>query len=363
MSKKKQIITEPNLIVPNMYDKPATYYQKGGVIEHPARVFVLGPSASGKTNLVMFLVTEHFEFDTLTIFAADLDQPLFVKLKNVAEAKIKSFGGNFEDYIHMSSTIDMNVEDFDSSLQHLVVFDDMVSQKSKTGETVAQFFMKGRPRNISSIVISQNLFNANTQVRENTNYLFSFAVKRKQDRSFIYSTYCQSHLTQPQFDKSYAQATKTHTNGDRNNFFSVINTDKAKPLGMTFRRGLVPYSLFPEDYNPDDVVYSTGGQYKKHWKSADITNFKHPSGPIPKSHYDSDYVPKKKKQVIVEESSDEDTEDSDDNNEPIREHLIKSMLVKKAKTPASINKVSGSSYKVQLRKLQMPPSMKGMFQY
>jgi len=305
-SKKEEVIPQHPLIVPNLYDKPPTFRQKGGVINHPARIIALGPSGSGKTNLAAYLLTEHFAPDTITIFASNLEQDLFKKFIQYMTRKVDEAGGDLEDYLHVSNTIDRTPEDYDTSLQHLVLFDDMIAQKSKTGEVVAEFFKKGRPRNISVIATTQGLFNANPQVRENTNYLFAFPVKRAQDRAFIYSTYCQAHLTRPQFDEIYAKATNARVKGDRNNFFSVIDTDEAKPLGLMFRRGLLPYTLYPEGFNEkgedeEEEEYhppSIGGtSYHKLWKG-DTNEYRSTHGPLFKYPFfieeeEEEYIPKK----------------------------------------------------------------------
>lgn len=302
-------------IVPQMYSQEANYEQKGDVIEHPARIIIIGPSGSGKTQLAVFLVTEHFQFDTLSIFASNLDQPLFIELREYMEKKIQKLGGDPEDYIHFSTSIDRSPQDYDPELQHLVIFDDKIRQKSKEGEQVADFFMKGRPNNISVIAVTQNLFNSNTQVRENANYLFAFAIRRPQDKLAVFNTYCSAHLTRPQFEQSFARATNKQSDDDRNAFFSVINTESSKPLGLMFRRGLVPYSLYSESLDFDEKKPPSlgGSKYSllmkpKQQRGSEWKN-NHGNGPRGKSDYQKRREALRIMKAIREEEEEEDDTD------------------------------------------------------
>jgi GTPase SAR1 family protein len=219
------------------------YEQKrGDVLKHPSRVLVCGPSGSGKTRLAVNLVTDIFKWDRLYIFAPQLDQFLFQRLVDYVSDEIASHGEEPEDYIYTSDTIDLTPEDLDPELQHLIIFDDLVSKyDSANNKKILQFAKKGRLRNCSMVVLTQSYHDTFPEIRENMSVLCIFDIKSLTDRSRIQATWCPE-LSKDEFKAIYTEAIKKREKDDPNAFLTIVKDEISKD--RRYRRGLSTDTLY-----------------------------------------------------------------------------------------------------------------------
>jgi len=220
------------------------YSQKGGVFKHPARVGIYGSSGSGKTNLCGNIILDHLDFDTLTIYARNPNQPIFDMLQRYVVGKAEREGLDPSDFFHISDEIDRDVKDFDQDLQNVVVFDDMADRNDKKlNSAISNFLRFGRPQNTSVIVITQNFHTTDKTVRENLNYFCGFRGRDDYDVMRIGRYYAPE--LKKEWDDVYLRGTEKRTGqGNDPNAFLFIDLDETDK-GKKFRRAFQEGSLFP----------------------------------------------------------------------------------------------------------------------
>ena len=257
------------------------YKQKGNVFKHPARILIIGPAGSGKTNLITDIVMYLLSFRKLYIFAKNTEQQLFEYLYEYINKQCKTARCPIDDLFYMNNEIDIKIDSkneegepiFNPKYQSLVIFDDMTHKSdTKNSSLVSQYLKYGRPANASVIVATQNFFDTSKNVRENVNYICLFRGKDPNDINALRKFYA-SELVRGEFDEIYHRATEKEYENDRNAFLYIDCNQLDK--GLKYRRGFVAYSLFPRNDNRTLVE-----------KYGPIT--KHPRNYTRKYHYDSD---------------------------------------------------------------------------
>lgn len=244
--------------VPNFYNSPLLgksledkYKQKAPeVIKHPARVMILGTSGRGKTNAAIYLIMELLAWNTLTIFASNPDQDLVRLMKNfllkglgVEPSDDDEIPEEIRSIFHVSKTIDRTPEDYDPKLQHVVLIDDLTTKGDKTNTLkIASFFKRGRPANITPILCTQYLYDADPLIRSEVTHLCVFPLDAKKNITAVFNDY-GSPLSKEKFFEIYHQATLNRNNGniDPNAFLMISKFDN--DLDKKFRRGFTPGSL------------------------------------------------------------------------------------------------------------------------
>lgn len=138
----------------------------------PLRCLILGKSGSGKTTLLWNIITKYWiPYINLYIFTKSIEQPIYIKLKEVFEKTDNSethFFDNCDDIISVD----------ECKANSLVIFDDCLLEKQTK---IKEYFVRSRPKNISCIYLSQNFALVDKQViRTNLNFLVIF----KQDKHY-----------------------------------------------------------------------------------------------------------------------------------------------------------------------------------
>lgn len=251
------------------------YEQKEGEdsIFHPARIEIVGPPGTGKTNLAVNLAMDHLVFDTVTVFAKNPYQHCFENvLRPAVEEAIEEAGGDLATQWHVSNEIDRDPQSYDPNLQHLVIIDDLTHKTdTKNGNKAAAFFKYGRPQNISVIVITQGFFNTNKEVRENANYYLCFKGRDVRDIDMVRKYYAPD-LDKDHFFDIYNKAVTREDRADFNAFLTIV-VDEVKPE-LKYRRALVPNSLIRPDEpapQPHLKVKTWSGGNSSHGSSYDRT--------------------------------------------------------------------------------------------
>lgn len=157
--------------------------------QHPYRLLAVGPSGSGKTVTIVDLVMSHTYFDVIYIFARDLTEPLYEMLIEFFERCQAEDPDNAPEFYYGSEVDDVpSVDDLDKDKQNLILFDDFILEKDQS--SIAEFYVRARKKNCSSIYMSQSYTKTPRIIRENCNYFCLFRVPERRQQIAICSQHC-----------------------------------------------------------------------------------------------------------------------------------------------------------------------------
>lgn len=140
---------------------------------------IIGKAGCGKTNsLVSIILSGYLKFDRLWLVSHSVEQPkykLLTQYFNTLEKEMeKECGERVELLKLITTTTDIpTLEDINSDLHHVFIFDDMLLDKDQS--KMEEFFVRGRHRNCSVIYISQSFFDTPKLVRKNSEYWSIFS--------------------------------------------------------------------------------------------------------------------------------------------------------------------------------------------
>lgn len=188
----------------------------------PFRLSVIGPSACGKTNMVVDMVLNHIYYDDLYVLAKDLEEPLYMfleqKMKLVNELLISQ--GQQEKGIHFSNQLDMDIDALDKDRQSLIIIDDFITAKDQ--KLAEDLFIRGRKKNASTIYISQSYFQIPKMIRLNSSYFALFNVPNKKQLRAIADT----HSTRIDFRRFMKYYKEIHSDPYK---FMLIDNVETRP--------------------------------------------------------------------------------------------------------------------------------------
>lgn len=148
-------------------------------INVPFRMLIIGSTGSGKTNLLVNLL--HLmsgTFKDIAICLRSKEEPLYQYLDD----KIKE-GLTFYEIDTYKDLPTVNDIESDS----LIVFDDLVLEKNQS--KIAEFFIRGRKKNISCVYISQSYYQTPKIIRTQCNYIVLKKINSNKDLSLILSEF------------------------------------------------------------------------------------------------------------------------------------------------------------------------------
>ena len=191
--------------------------------QHPYRMLIIGPSNSGKTNILISSIKYSKNYDKIYLFAKKLDEPLYQRL-------INHFRDNeSEDSEPILELTSSNISDvpsadaIDESFQNLIIFDDMVTEKNL--RSVTDLFIRGRKQNASIIFITQSYYSVPKDIRLNCDYYILTKIHSKREITEIGKDIATDH-----FLKIYNRATSNEPYS-----FLVIDRKTHDPK-RTFRK-------------------------------------------------------------------------------------------------------------------------------
>jgi len=196
-------------------------------LDIPFRGVIVAPSGSGKTNFLLDIIqkfcTGKGTFVDIIIITQNKDEPLY----NHLESK----GVIIKEGLHNTPVLD----DYDKSVAHLLIFDDLVIAKEV--KMIETYYLRCRKLNVSVIFLSQRYTPIPLMIRENTNYLFVLKMGNKRSIKLMMSEFSLSEPIE-ELMKLYEYATKgkfnvllidkeTSDNSKkyRKNFSEYLNTD------------------------------------------------------------------------------------------------------------------------------------------
>lgn len=196
-------------LIPNYGGSLPKQYQKGSAgdlkelgIKKLFRMIVLGPSFSGKNNLV-FHILKHSPnaFVHLHIIARNPDQELYDYLKDKLKGFITIWPQDeppHVDQIRKSKTTD-GVE--------LVVIDDYSNDKNLQKNVFSHYFTRGRHLKLSTIFLSHSYFATDKMIRLNSEYVSILKANSKRDLQMIFKDFNIPGTTEEGLIQAYNQAT------------------------------------------------------------------------------------------------------------------------------------------------------------
>jgi len=171
-------------------------------MELPFRMCIVAPSGSGKTNFLLNLIKimsmNKGTFADIYIITANKDEPLY----NYLEGEIDGI------FIKEGLNSLPNLDDFDKDYNHLVVLDDMITQKNL--KPICDYFIRARKQNVSVVFLSQSYYAIPKVIRLNSNYLVLLHLGgAKRERTAILNEWNQD-LDFDKLNKLFNDATSEH---------------------------------------------------------------------------------------------------------------------------------------------------------
>jgi hypothetical protein len=187
----------------------------------PLRACIVAPSGSGKSNLLVNLLSLFCDgdgtFADMTIITRNKDEPLYRWLVDKCD-QIRIVEG-----IHNTPKLDS----MDKKENHLVVWDDLVLSKDLS--MVENYYIRARKLNCSVIFISQSYFKIPKIIRNNCSYMILLKLSGQREVNIILSEFGLG-VTKEQLIELYEYATKEK--------FSPLIIDLEADKEQRFRRGL-----------------------------------------------------------------------------------------------------------------------------
>jgi ABC-type dipeptide/oligopeptide/nickel transport system ATPase component len=155
----------------------------GMPLKHPLRMVVVGASGSGKSNILLNLISAmNGTFEKIIIFTQDKDEQLYNYLED------KFSGYDFEIYEGIESVHNYNFNNLEQK-QHLIIFDDMCIESEKKQAPISELFIRGRKMakkcGCSVIYLTQSYFQVPPVIRKQMTSMIIRKVNGKRDISNI----------------------------------------------------------------------------------------------------------------------------------------------------------------------------------
>ena len=197
----------------------------------PFRAVIVAPSGSGKSNLLLNLLSMFSSgngtFYSVYLLTKNADEPLYNWLKGKSDQIIIKEG--------LSNVPPL--DKFDKNLNHLVIWDDLVLSKDLS--SVENYFIRARKFNVSCCFISQSYFKIPKIIRNNCSYMFILKLSGNREVNMILSEFGLG-VTKEQLIKIYEYAT--------NEKFSPLLIDMEADKNKRFRKGMQEF-LNPDNFN------------------------------------------------------------------------------------------------------------------
>ena len=154
--------------------------------DHPYRIFIVGGSGSGKTNVLLNLINNQPDIDKIYLYAKDPFEAKYqylinkcekVGLDHFKEPKV------FMEYSNDLEDVYKNIENYNPGKKRkiLIVFDDMIADMIKLNPVVTELFIRGRQLNISIVFVNQLYFKVPKDVRLISTNFFIMKIPNKRE--------------------------------------------------------------------------------------------------------------------------------------------------------------------------------------
>ena len=156
---------------------------------------MFGPSGAGKSNLLLTMLVHVRPYKNLYLCSKTSYQEKYATLKELIAEHNKGKKKSSQKINIHELQIEGLLEPEELESDSIVIFDDVLTEKQ---DKVANFFLRGRHRNISCFYLSQayTKIPKKTGIRENFNYVILF----RQDLVNLRQVYTE-YVTDVSFDK------------------------------------------------------------------------------------------------------------------------------------------------------------------
>jgi predicted ATPase len=184
---------DPEDIIENFYEKPKVKELlqktknpnfKDHHIAVNSRIIICGASGTGKTNILSNLMNKWTNtFSHIHLCARDLHEPLYEHIQNEFSPK------DLTCYTSVQAMPNLDDIDKEPEDQHLVIFDDQISDKKSMGSKLADYMIRGRKKMLTQVFISQSYTEIPTLDRKQMTYLILLRITDETDLKFILRKY------------------------------------------------------------------------------------------------------------------------------------------------------------------------------
>ena len=214
--------------------------------DDPYRMFIIGGSGSGKTNVLLNLIEEQDNdelIDKIYIYAKDLNEPKYqfliqkredVGIKHLNDTKA------FIEYSNTMNDVYNNIDDYNPKRNRKisVAFDDMIAvinTNEKFQAIIKELFFRCRKLNISLVFIAQFYFSVPKEVRLNSSHYLIMKIHNKKELKNIAINH-SADIDYKYFMKIYRKCTS--------NPYSLLAIDTTLPANNSqrFRRNFLDSS-------------------------------------------------------------------------------------------------------------------------
>ena len=144
--------------------------------DHPFRLLIVGGSGTGKTNTLLNLITRIPDIDKIYLYVKDPYEPKYQYLIDKRQKVGQKYLDDINAFIEYNSDInsiyqDINQYNPDKSRKVLIVFDDMIAEKTLPPQVI-ELFIRGRKMNISLAFLTQSYFKTPKDIRLNCTHYY-----------------------------------------------------------------------------------------------------------------------------------------------------------------------------------------------
>ncbi len=134
-----------------------------------------GSSGSGKTNLLLNLLCDYMVVGKLWIFLKDTSEDKYMYLRDKFSLIADALQVPLEDIFQINVGLDKvpDIEDLDKSVNNVLVFDDLVTEKAGMRK-VEMLYTLARKKNCATFFLSQSYFDVPKMIRLNSHNIFIF---------------------------------------------------------------------------------------------------------------------------------------------------------------------------------------------
>lgn len=204
-------------------------------ISVPTRVIVVGGTGSGKTNVVLNMVLGMNAWSRIYLVCKQPDEALYAFLADeIHKVEVKLN----REIITVSTNLDdiPDIDDIDPRHNTLIIVDDVITEKTKKLNELAEFWTRGRKKNVSTIFITQSYYMVPKLIRSNSDIVIFKRLLAK-DLTMIMSEFSLDRSV----DELREMYKACHTN-EVNSFFMIDQSPGQSPEYM-YRHNFTPFQL------------------------------------------------------------------------------------------------------------------------
>lgn len=151
----------------------------------PNRILVCAASGYGKTTILMYLINDCLKWEKLLLAVRSPDQNIYKDFLERVGPLLKEAGFPPVEVVTSIGEIPP-LEEFKPKNVNVAVFDDLVLKKGNV-EPIVEFFVAGRPRNITSICLAQSYIKVDQTIRENASFIMLGHSLKRTDPTNIFN--------------------------------------------------------------------------------------------------------------------------------------------------------------------------------